>query len=256
MTKTARKVILKQLFEKTTGSSKLTRISTAIITAVEKHKMRKIELEDFDIGYSSKFMVCRTAEKLSNKVNFTEIQKVRMNKKDKLRHLPIAASRVSTSGYQVEQRVAKMLKNKSRILDLSGLDFEDVTRKEACVRNALWRRMITLDDVTVSNIPVDYKTKRIVTASTSKKKPLPQKKKVAEQLTLDNVEVKETAVTPTVIEDDGTQIHITVDNATKEESTKVLNNLGLTMTTAITVFLKQVIRTKSIPFAVVLDKDE
>lgn len=43
-------------------------------------------------------------------------------------------------------------------------------------------------------------------------------------------------------------INIRVDDALKRDAEEVLAGIGLNMTTATTVFLKQVVRTQSIPF--------
>mgnify|MGYP000373129937 FL=1 len=45
-------------------------------------------------------------------------------------------------------------------------------------------------------------------------------------------------------------IHITVDADLKNESEKLFNDLGLSMTTAITLFLKQSLNKQGIPFAI------
>lgn len=45
-------------------------------------------------------------------------------------------------------------------------------------------------------------------------------------------------------------ININIDKETKDEATEVLNSLGMNMTTAITLFLKQVIKTDGIPFEI------
>ena len=45
-------------------------------------------------------------------------------------------------------------------------------------------------------------------------------------------------------------ININIDSMLKKEATDVLNSLGLNMTTAITMFLTQVVKTDSIPFAI------
>ena len=47
-----------------------------------------------------------------------------------------------------------------------------------------------------------------------------------------------------------TPINIMVDKKIKEESVKVLDELGLSMSMAITIYLKQIIRTNSIPFEI------
>lgn len=45
-------------------------------------------------------------------------------------------------------------------------------------------------------------------------------------------------------------INIMVDKKVKENATKVLDELGLSMSMAITVYLKQIVKTKSIPFRI------
>ena len=45
-------------------------------------------------------------------------------------------------------------------------------------------------------------------------------------------------------------INVVVDKKTKEEATKILKDLGLSMSSAITLFLKQVIKTDGLPFEV------
>ena len=45
-------------------------------------------------------------------------------------------------------------------------------------------------------------------------------------------------------------INIMVDKKVKEESVKVLEELGLSMSMAITIYLKQIIKTNSIPFQI------
>ncbi len=47
-----------------------------------------------------------------------------------------------------------------------------------------------------------------------------------------------------------TTINVNVDSKIKEEATNVLKNLGLNMSTAINMFLVQVIKTEGIPFEV------
>lgn len=49
-------------------------------------------------------------------------------------------------------------------------------------------------------------------------------------------------------------INININSDVKKESTEVLNNLGINMSTAINMFLIQVARTKSIPFEVISPK--
>lgn len=45
-----------------------------------------------------------------------------------------------------------------------------------------------------------------------------------------------------------TRIHLTVDEKTKEEALEILNQLGLDASTAVNIFFKKVIQTRSIPF--------
>ena len=55
------------------------------------------------------------------------------------------------------------------------------------------------------------------------------------------------------------QIAVTVDDDLKKEATAIFNELGLDMSTAVKLFLKQSVLTKSIPFKLALDeysKDE
>ena len=47
-----------------------------------------------------------------------------------------------------------------------------------------------------------------------------------------------------------TNINIRVDNEIKKEAQDLFSSLGLDMTTAINIFLRQVIRLRSIPFAI------
>ena len=51
------------------------------------------------------------------------------------------------------------------------------------------------------------------------------------------------------------QIAIRVDDELKKEATAIFNELGLDMTTAVKLFLKQSVLTRSIPFDVKLDSD-
>ena len=51
-------------------------------------------------------------------------------------------------------------------------------------------------------------------------------------------------------------IHIRVDPAQKRDAEKVLNNLGLTMTTGIHLFLNSVIRNKGLPFEIKQSREE
>lgn len=52
------------------------------------------------------------------------------------------------------------------------------------------------------------------------------------------------------------QIAVRVDDQLKKEATAIFNELGLDMTTAIKLFLKQSVLTRSIPFEVKLDVDD
>ena len=49
-------------------------------------------------------------------------------------------------------------------------------------------------------------------------------------------------------------INIQVDSETKKEATAILNDLGLSMSTAINLFLRQVIKRDGLPFEVVNPK--
>ena len=51
-------------------------------------------------------------------------------------------------------------------------------------------------------------------------------------------------------------IHVRVDPVQKKDAEKVLNSLGLTMTTGIHLFLNSVIRNKGLPFEVKQSRDE
>ena len=48
----------------------------------------------------------------------------------------------------------------------------------------------------------------------------------------------------------GVQINLVVDKKVKEESVKVLEDLGLSLSMAINIYLKQIIKTNSIPFEI------
>lgn len=52
------------------------------------------------------------------------------------------------------------------------------------------------------------------------------------------------------------QIAVRVDDQLKKEATELFNELGLDMTTAVKLFLKQSVLTRSIPFEVKLDVDD
>jgi len=45
-----------------------------------------------------------------------------------------------------------------------------------------------------------------------------------------------------------TNLNVRIDEDLKKQSEKIFNELGLTMSTALTVFLRQTIRSKGIPF--------
>lgn len=50
------------------------------------------------------------------------------------------------------------------------------------------------------------------------------------------------------------QIAVRVDEQLKKEATEIFNELGLDMSTAVKLFLKQSVLTKSIPFKLALDE--
>jgi addiction module antitoxin, relB/dinJ family len=52
------------------------------------------------------------------------------------------------------------------------------------------------------------------------------------------------------------QIAVRVDDQLKKEATAIFNELGLDMSTAVKLFLKQSVLTRSIPFEVKLDVDD
>lgn len=52
------------------------------------------------------------------------------------------------------------------------------------------------------------------------------------------------------------QINVRVEEELKEESSKILNELGMDITGAIKIFLKQVVLQEGIPFDVTLKKPE
>ena len=51
-------------------------------------------------------------------------------------------------------------------------------------------------------------------------------------------------------------INVNVDKEVKEQATNILKDLGLNMSTAINIFLKQVIKTEGIPFKISNRKEE
>lgn len=52
-----------------------------------------------------------------------------------------------------------------------------------------------------------------------------------------------------------TNLNIRVDKQVKEEAEKLFENMGLTMSAAINLFLRQAIRTNSIPFDIKKDTE-
>ena len=52
------------------------------------------------------------------------------------------------------------------------------------------------------------------------------------------------------------RISVRIDEKTKEQANQLYDELGLDMSTAITLFLKQSIREQSLPFVVTLDSKE
>ena len=50
-----------------------------------------------------------------------------------------------------------------------------------------------------------------------------------------------------------TNLSIRIDRELKNEADQVFNSLGMNLTTAITVFVKQVVRQKKIPFEIALN---
>jgi len=51
------------------------------------------------------------------------------------------------------------------------------------------------------------------------------------------------------------QINTRIDNTTKKEAVKILHSLGLTTSQAITMFFKQIIYTRGIPFELKIPND-
>lgn len=52
-----------------------------------------------------------------------------------------------------------------------------------------------------------------------------------------------------------TQINTRMDNATKKEAVKILHSLGLSTSQAITLFFRQIIYTRGIPFELKIPND-
>ena len=53
-----------------------------------------------------------------------------------------------------------------------------------------------------------------------------------------------------------TNLSIRMDRNLKEEAENIFNALGMSLTTAITVFVRQAVRQKKIPFEIALNMDE
>ncbi|MDR1134414.1 MAG: type II toxin-antitoxin system RelB/DinJ family antitoxin [Synergistaceae bacterium] len=53
-----------------------------------------------------------------------------------------------------------------------------------------------------------------------------------------------------------TNLSIRIDRGLKDEADKVFNALGMNLTTAITVFVRQAVRQKKIPFEIALNTDD
>ena len=53
-----------------------------------------------------------------------------------------------------------------------------------------------------------------------------------------------------------TNLSIRIDRELKDEADQIFNALGMNLSTAITIFVKQSVRQKKIPFEIVLDVDE
>jgi DNA-damage-inducible protein J len=55
---------------------------------------------------------------------------------------------------------------------------------------------------------------------------------------------------------DTTNLSIRIDRNLKEEADKIFNDLGMNLTTAITVFIRQAVRQRKIPFELTLGENE
>ena len=51
-----------------------------------------------------------------------------------------------------------------------------------------------------------------------------------------------------------TNLSIRIDRSLKDEADQVFNEMGMNLTTAITIFVRQAVRQKKIPFEIALDK--
>ena len=52
---------------------------------------------------------------------------------------------------------------------------------------------------------------------------------------------------------DTTNLSIRIDKGLKDEANQIFNEMGMNLTTAITIFVKQAVRQKRIPFEIALD---
>jgi DNA-damage-inducible protein J len=50
-----------------------------------------------------------------------------------------------------------------------------------------------------------------------------------------------------------TNLSIRIDRGLKDEADKMFNEMGMTLTTAVTIFVRQAVRQKKIPFEIALD---
>ena len=54
---------------------------------------------------------------------------------------------------------------------------------------------------------------------------------------------------------DTTNLSIRIDRGLKDEADHIFNKMGMSITTAITIFIRQAVRQKKIPFEIALDAD-
>jgi DNA-damage-inducible protein J len=54
---------------------------------------------------------------------------------------------------------------------------------------------------------------------------------------------------------DTTNLSIRIDRGLKDEADNLFNDMGMNLTTAITIFIKQAVRQKKIPFEIALDSN-
>jgi len=54
---------------------------------------------------------------------------------------------------------------------------------------------------------------------------------------------------------DTTNLSIRIDRGLKDEADSIFNDMGMNLTTAITIFIKQAVRQKKIPFEIALDSN-